>query len=270
MQKAAGGAVAPVAFALVLTAVLPATAQASGPMLTLVGASSGFVGSTVTYDYSWDVPDCSAAGVSGADTVILVWENPLSSEQIGSTGVTIGPAEGNCSGTVSGRVPGDAGVGDRDVSTAYLQQSSGPIGGSEATANTAFVVISAPALTPIPTSRPAPRPTSTSQLSMPPTPAQSRGGSSTRAPKDSVATGTMGLHSADAAPGGPSSPEVVVAAAGPSSNGANLLSEFPGGWFELGLLGGVGLLAVVAATFLTLERRRFARMYPNEGSHRQR
>jgi hypothetical protein len=85
MQKAACGAVAVIAWALVFPLVLPTTSEASGPTLALIRASSGAIGNTVSYDYSWDVAGCSVAGVTAGDTVILVWGNPLSSEQIGST-----------------------------------------------------------------------------------------------------------------------------------------------------------------------------------------
>lgn len=143
MQKAACGAVVVMACALVVPLVLPMTAEASGPTLTLIGARLVPSGAPSPTN-SWDVADCSAAGVTAGDTVILVWGNPLSSEQIGLIVVTVGAAGGNCTGTLGGRVPGDATVGDHDVSTAYLQETSGPIGGSEATASRAFVVTPGP------------------------------------------------------------------------------------------------------------------------------
>jgi hypothetical protein len=52
--------------------------------------------------------------------------------------------------------------------------------------------------------------------------------------------------------------------------GAKFLAEIPGGWFGLAIFGGVARLAAVTAAFFTLERRRFARMYPKEGSFRHR
>ena len=98
----------------------PIAVRASGPILTLTGKSSGSIGSTVTYAYNWDASDCSAAGVIAGDTVILVWENASSSEPVGSTLVAIAGAGGSCTGTVSGRVPGDSTTGDNHVSTAYV------------------------------------------------------------------------------------------------------------------------------------------------------
>jgi hypothetical protein len=45
---------------------------------------------------------------------------------------------------------------------------------------------------------------------------------------------------------------------------AGFLKQVPGGWFGLGVLVGVLLMAAGAALFFTLERRRFARIYPDE------
>jgi len=38
----------------------------------------------------------------------------------------------------------------------------------------------------------------------------------------------------------------------------------PGGWFGLGIFVAVLIVGLGAAAFFTLERRRFARIYPNE------
>ena len=45
---------------------------------------------------------------------------------------------------------------------------------------------------------------------------------------------------------------------------AGFLKQVPGGWFGLGVLVGVLLMGAGAALFFTLERRRFARIYPDE------
>ena len=50
--------------------------------------------------------------------------------------------------------------------------------------------------------------------------------------------------------------------AGPGD--AGFLKQVPGGWFGLGVLVGVLLMGAGAALFFTLERRRFARIYPDE------
>ena len=58
---------------LVVLGSLSAAAKASAgsPTLTLVGASSGVIGSNVTYHYAWDLADCAAAEVAPGDTVVL-------------------------------------------------------------------------------------------------------------------------------------------------------------------------------------------------------
>ena len=49
-----------------------------------------------------------------------------------------------------------------------------------------------------------------------------------------------------------------------TGSAGSLFSKVPGGWFGLGVLVGVVLIGAGAAAFFTLERRRFARIYPNE------
>ncbi len=49
-----------------------------------------------------------------------------------------------------------------------------------------------------------------------------------------------------------------------SGTDGNFFDKVPGGWFGLGVLVGVGLMGAGIATFFTLERRRFSRIYPNE------
>jgi hypothetical protein len=260
-MRKAGGAVVGVACAVFALVALPVAVRASGPILTLTGKSSGGIGSTVTYAYSWDATDCSAAGVIAGDTIILVWENASSSEPIGSTLVAIGVADGSCTGTVSGRVPGDSTTDDDHVSTAYVQYASLPIGGSEATANRGFFVTPSPAPMPKPTSKPAPRPTpsrpttSSTSAAPPGTP---------RDPQGSRAVATSsGTRSGDAV--GPPQKGAVVTSTAPITGASSLLAVIPGGWFGLGIASGVVLIAGVATTLVTMERRRFARMYPKDG-----
>jgi hypothetical protein len=45
---------------------------------------------------------------------------------------------------------------------------------------------------------------------------------------------------------------------------SGLLKNVPGGWFGLGIFVGVVIMGAAAAVFFTVERRRFARLYPNE------
>lgn len=260
-MRKAGGAVVVVACAVFALVALPIAVRASGPILTLTGKSSGGIGSTVTYAYSWDATDCSAAGVIAGDTVILVWENASSSEPIGSTLVAIGVADGSCTGTVSGRVPGDSTTDDDHVSTAYVQYASLPIGGSEATANRGFFVTPSPAPTPKPTSRPTPRPTTPSRPTTSSTSAAPHG--APRDPQGSHAVATSsGTRSGDAV--GPPQKGAITSTA-PITGASSLLAVIPGGWFGLGIAAGVVLIVGVATTLVTMERRRFARMYPKDG-----
>jgi hypothetical protein len=55
-----------------------------------------------------------------------------------------------------------------------------------------------------------------------------------------------------------------VAAIPGGDGGGGLFKNVPGGWFGLGIFVGVLIMGGAAAVFFTLERRRFARMYPNE------
>ena len=59
---------------------------------------------------------------------------------------------------------------------------------------------------------------------------------------------------------------VCAVPADPPGNGGGigLLARVPGGWFGLGIVVGVLIIGFGAAAFFTLERRRFARIYPNE------
>jgi hypothetical protein len=270
MRKAACAAVVVLAYALVVLVSLSASANASGSSatLTLVGASTGTIGSNVTYHYNWDVADCAAAGVASGDTVVLTWVNPDSSEPIGMSTVAIGGAGGSCSATVSGPVPGDATAGDDDVSTAAVDSGALPIGGSEAIANRAFHVTPSP--TPRPTARPTPRPTTNPRPSASPTSTDRRHVSPVRDPTSSSSGGTGAPHTAKATRGGRSSRTASISATGSVADRPNLLADIPGGWFGLGLFSGVALLLGIGASFLTLERRRFARMYPKDGASRGR
>ncbi len=257
------------AYALVVLGSLSASAKASASSatLTLVGASSGVIGSNVTYHYNWDLADCAAAGVAAGDTVVLTWVNPQSSEPIGISPMAIGGAGGSCSATVSGPVPGDATAGDDDVSTAAVDSGALPVGGSEAIANRAFHV--APSPTPRPTPKPTPRPTTNPRPSASPSSTDRRAGSPVRDPKSSPSVATSVPHTADATPGGRSA-RTASSAAAPVADRASLLAGIPGGWFGLGTVSGVTLLSAIGAAFLTLERRRFARMYPKDGTNRGR
>ena len=252
------------AFALVVLGSLSAAAKASASSatLTLVGASSGVIGSNVTYHYAWDLADCAASGVAPGDTVVLTWVNPQSSEPIGITTIAIGGAGGSCSATVSGAVPGDATAGDDDVSTAAVDSGALPVGGSEAIANLAFHVT--PSSTPGPTPKPTPRPTTNPRPSASPTSTDRRARSPVRDPKSSPSVAT-GISHIAATPGGRSA-RTASSAAVPVADRPSLLAQIPGGWFGLGLVSGVTLLSAIGATFLTVERRRFARMYPKDGS----
>jgi hypothetical protein len=262
MRKAAWCAVLVAVYALVAPAALTMRADASSPTLTLIGASSGAIGTSVTYQYSWDGADCSAGVVAG-DIVILVWQNPLTNDPIDQTNVVIGV---NCTGTLRGSVPGDATAGDHDVSTAYIQNASFPVAGSEATANRAFLVTTAPSPTPKPTSRATPTP----RLTPSPTSPAQRHVAPSRDPKTSPQATAGARQSAHAGAGGPSSRAAVITATSPTPGGPGLLATIPGGLFGLGLFTGVGLVATAVMAFLTVERRRFARMYPREGSRRRR
>ena len=49
-----------------------------------------------------------------------------------------------------------------------------------------------------------------------------------------------------------------------TNNSGGLFKNVPGGWFGLGILVGVLIVGAGAVVFFTLERRRFARLYPQE------
>src|SRR5579862_708427 len=264
MRKAACGALVVLAYAVVVPVALSASAKAFGSAatLTLVGTSSGAIGTKTTYQYNWDLADCEAAGVASGDTVVLTWVNPLSSEPIGTSTLAIGGVGGSCSATVSGPVPGDATAGDRDISTAALESGAFPIGGSEAIANRAFLVTPSP--TPRPTPKPTPRPTTNARPSASPTATDRRRSSPVRDPKSSPSGPTGIPHTADATPGGRRSRTASISATGSDAGRPNLLAEIPGGWFGIGLFSGLALVSAIGAMFLTLERRRFARMYPKD------
>ena len=50
----------------------------------------------------------------------------------------------------------------------------------------------------------------------------------------------------------------------PGDSGGSFLKRLPGGWFGLGVLIGVLIVAGGITLFFALERRRFARIYPAE------
>jgi hypothetical protein len=56
----------------------------------------------------------------------------------------------------------------------------------------------------------------------------------------------------------------LLATSQSSDAGGGPFKNIPGGWFGLGILVGVLLMGGAAAAFFTMERRRFARMYPTD------
>ena len=164
MRRAAGVVVLALVCAIATSTVLARPAAASTqPTLSLTSTpTSGGPGTGVTYTYTWDAlpGDC---GVASTDTLELdlYWDSPNPTEKIGFATI---PASPNCSGSVSGTVPGDTTRGDPhfptaslyDNTTTTLVQNSGTTA-----AGTAFIVTPAPTPTPTPTRTPTPRPTPT-------------------------------------------------------------------------------------------------------------
>lgn len=139
---------------------------ATSPTLTPASGSpsSGPVGTTVAYAYSYDgtTTDCPATGTPPY-TIVLKWDQPDPTEIIGSAS--------GCDGTVSGRVPNDATLGVPQHPTASLYDSTDTeIALSGAQTSSAFSVTPTP--TPTPTRTPTPRPTPTPTQRPTPTPIQ--------------------------------------------------------------------------------------------------
>jgi outer membrane biosynthesis protein TonB len=57
---------------------------------------------------------------------------------------------------------------------------------------------------------------------------------------------------------------LVTTSQSTDGDGGGPFKNIPGGWFGLGILVGVLIMGGAGAAFFTMERRRFARMYPNE------
>jgi hypothetical protein len=57
---------------------------------------------------------------------------------------------------------------------------------------------------------------------------------------------------------------VVASDSGGNGGGNGPLARVPGGWFGLGIILGVLIIGIGGGAFFALERRRFARLYPNE------
>src|SRR5450631_3963064 len=112
MRRAAGVVILALVCAITVPIVLARPASAfTSATLTNVGASSGPPGATATFTYSFDLTDCMAGGAAVGDTIVITldWDSPFS--QIGTATSTIGT---DCSGQVSGRVPGTAPTGSHN------------------------------------------------------------------------------------------------------------------------------------------------------------
>jgi hypothetical protein len=164
MRRAAGLVVLALVCAVAVPTVLTRPAAAfTGATLTWNGAGSqsGGPGTPLSYLYTWNPTDC---GTASADTLELdlYWDSPDPTERVGFT--TIQPST-NCSGTVTGTVPGDTTRGDLHSPHASLfDDTTGlPVANSGATAFSPFAVSPAPTPTPTPTPTrtPTPRPTPT-------------------------------------------------------------------------------------------------------------
>jgi hypothetical protein len=165
MRRLAGVAVLTLVSAFAVPTLMTKSAIAvASPTLTPASSSpsSGPVGTTVTYVYSYDgtTADCPTAGTRPY-TIVLKWDQPDPTEIIGSIG--------GCYGRVFGRVPNDATLGVSQHPTASLYDSIGT-----ETAFTGAQTTSGFTVTPTPTPTPArtPRPTPTPTRKPTPTPIQ--------------------------------------------------------------------------------------------------
>ncbi len=61
---------------------------------------------------------------------------------------------------------------------------------------------------------------------------------------------------------------VVTTSQSTDGDGSGPFKNIPGGWFGLGILVGVLIMAGAVAAFFTRERRRFARLYPTRSRAR--
>ncbi len=170
MRRAAGVVVLALACALAVPIATARPVAAAGPTLTLSPASGGPL-TPISFTYTWDQPDCNVPTTDSL-TIILLWDSPDPSEQVGS-----GAADATtCSGTGSGSVPNDTTRGNAHSPTAYiLDNTTGSrVANSGVAASSTFFVPPAPTPTPTPTPRrtptPTPRPTPTRAVTPPPTP----------------------------------------------------------------------------------------------------
>jgi outer membrane biosynthesis protein TonB len=154
MRRAAGVVILALVCAVAIPTMLARPAAAfTGATLTNNGAASGGPGTPLTYLYSWDAVDCQANGVLVGDTItiLLNWDSPLG--QIGSSTSTATVTD--CSGTVSGQVPGNSSLGLHSPTASLLG-----VANSQATGTDSFTVPT-PTPTPTPTRTPTPKPTPT-------------------------------------------------------------------------------------------------------------
>jgi hypothetical protein len=163
MRRAAGVVVLALvcAFTLPMLMAKPAAAFTSPTLTAHAGfPTSGPPGTSISYDYSWDLADCEANGVAPGDTITIVldWDSPLT-----QLGTSTSQATSSCSGTVSGRVP--ATTTGAHSPFASLVDGGTAVQNSEAVGS--FTVTPTP--TPTPTRTPTPRPTPT-PTRKPPTP----------------------------------------------------------------------------------------------------
>jgi hypothetical protein len=165
MRRAAGVVILALVCAIAVPIVLARPASAfTSATLTNVGASSGPPGATATFTYSFDLTDCQAGGAAVGDTIVITldWDSPFS--QIGTATSTIGT---DCSGQVSGRVPGTAPTGSHNPIASLFDATQGAAPPSSQ-ATGAFTVTPSP--TPTPTPTPKHTPTPTPKPTPPPTP----------------------------------------------------------------------------------------------------
>ena len=125
------------AIATPIATAKPVAAQ-TPPTLTLVGPPNGPPGTPVTYDYAWNAVDCAASGVvPGAAQIDITWGDA------GATPMPPGTADLNCSGTVTGVVPGDATPGLPIAANAVLcDDATSACPPASDASNTSFVVTS--------------------------------------------------------------------------------------------------------------------------------
>ncbi len=167
MRRAAGVVVLALACALVVPIATARPAAAAGPSVTVTPTSGG-PGTPLNFTYTWDQPDCNVP-TSDSLTIILTWDSPDPTEQIGS-----GPADAtSCTGSATGTVPNDTTRGSTHIPKASLYDNTTASLVPNGQATTSFFVTPAPTPTPTPTPKrtptPTPRPTPTRVVTPPPT-----------------------------------------------------------------------------------------------------